>query len=159
LTATAGAGQGGATVQPSETHTPGPQATPTPDKTVFTLIEDAWLEHNVLYDDGYYLLVHSSFTISRADSARAWVVARFWLADTSPMPQQMHDYSLEGQAAVWDTVDVMLSPASYWDDFYLSIPYDALAAGEWHYATVELRDVDTDMLLDWFDTESFDVNH
>jgi hypothetical protein len=123
-----------------------------------TYIHATWLEHNLLFEGTYYLAVHSSFQVSRSDSSLVWVMARFWFSDGSPMSAQSSDYALQEQAGVWELADVIYEPVTRWDDFRLLIPYSALAVGEGHYATVEIRDVATDEMLGWMETESFSVN-
>lgn len=135
-----------------------PEETPDVGLEESTYIQDAWLEHNLLFEGTYYLAVHSSFQVSRSDSSQVWVVARFWFSDGSPMSAQLSDYALQEQAAFWASADVTYEPASYWDDFTLFIPYSALVVGQGHYATVEIRDVAIDEILDWMETESFSIN-
>jgi hypothetical protein len=123
-----------------------------------TRIDTAWLEHNVLLEDKYWLAVHADFQVSQAEADDIWAVARFWRIDGTPMPSEMVDYDWDGQAAVWEWAEVPFAPNSYWEGYTLYIPYEALETGSDHYATFEIVDVETESVLIWFDTEDFSVN-
>ncbi len=122
-----------------------------------TAITNVWLEHNVLYQNNTSLFIHTDFQISRADSTKAWVVVGFWYADGSPMDGVEADFTTtNGQAATWGEV-VVDYDLTTWTDFILYIPATALRWGTDVYATVEIWDQDSGVLLSQWVTESFDV--
>lgn len=139
--------------------TAAPAAPPTtaPVMASRTAINNVWLEHNVEYEGRTSLFIHIDFQIDQVDAQNAWIVAGFWYANGSPMDGVEATFTMDsGQAATWGEAYVEFE-VTYWDDYILYIPADALRTGEGIYATVEIWDQASGALLaQWF-TESFDV--
>ncbi len=122
-----------------------------------TQLDAVWIEHNVEFEDQFYMVVHVEYEVLQQDTDLATVVAYFWLEDGSPMPAYEPEFDVGGQAAALDVGEVTFSPSTYWEDFQLWIPYSVLEVGEEHFATVELQDANTGRLLDSWESESFTV--
>jgi hypothetical protein len=152
----------GRLLRPRPTTTPIPTTPPRPTTIVgptgVTEIESVWLEHNVQYEDVYYLAIHTTFRVSRSDVSHVWAAARFYESDGTPMIALTDDYSLDGQVGVQESAILGDAPESYLNDLTLYIPNEVFSEGVGHFASIEVRDADTDEILAWADTESFDVN-
>lgn len=134
-----------------------PLATIAPVQDESTLIQGVFLEHDVQVDGQSYLGVHAQLQVSQADSDKVWVTAYFWRNDGSPMDGFLEEYTINGQAAVWELAEVTYSPVTYWEDFVLLIPVSGLEVGEDHYVSVVIEDEATTSVLYKEFSETFSV--
>jgi hypothetical protein len=98
------------------------------------------------------VLIQCSIAITGDASARARVIARFFMSDGQPMPKQMDEYadveSLPGgQAAVWGFAEIQTPPTTAYTNFSLTIPSMALVQGDGLVAVVSVEDQPTQHAL------------
>lgn len=122
-----------------------------------TGIYEVQLEHNVPFEGNNYMVVHIEFEIEQVQAQRVSVVTRVWHQDGSPMEASDPAYSVAGQAGLLDFAEVEYSPSTYWQDYQLWLPYDAILVGEDHYVTVVLEETGGGTVLDAWRTEPFYV--
>ena len=112
-----------------------------------TRVSRAWFEQNRQVQGTSFLVVHSAFQVAQTDSRQAWLIARFWMADGSPMTVTAGDaFALGGQVASWAIADVPY-PVTNWPDYPLSVPTADLRSGQGLFATVDVIDVATQRVL------------